>query len=130
MKGSSFKKKVCAEHIEKQRNSKTPSMIPTKVVLFAAFFVLAVATDAHENSGLQKNVEQNVFGPEVTEEVMAKIQSKVGGPRGEEELDIPEPKHYRTKRSFTVSERKYLIGKAESVKEKVISILHFSILSS
>ena len=105
-------------------------MIPTKVVLFAAFFVLAVATDAHENSGLQKNVEQNVFGPEVTEEVMAKIQSKVGGPRGEVELDIPEPKHYRTKRSFTVSERKYLIGKAESVKEKVISILHFSILSS
>ena len=80
----------------------------TKVVIFAALFCWVAATVDVNSGAFQKKVEKYGMGPEGTEELMANIQSKVGGPKGEEELVIPDPKHYRTKRSFRVSERKYL----------------------
>ena len=104
---------------------------PTKVMLvfcwalFVALFCWIGATDAKspipnpkikphqvdENSGaFQKEVEKNGWGPEGTEELMANIQSKVvkGGPKGEEELVISNPIHYRTKRSGPLSWSKYI----------------------
>ena len=80
----------------------------TKVVIFAALFCWVAATVDVNSGAFQKKVEKCGMGPEGTEELMANIQPKVGGPKGEEELVIPDPKHYRTKRSFRVSERKYL----------------------
>ena len=95
---------------------------PTKVMLvcwalFLALLCWVGANDAKSpipnpkikpHGAFHDKVEKNGWGLEGTEELMANIQPKVGGPKGEEELVIPDPKHYRTKRSFRVSERKYL----------------------
>ena len=65
--------------------------------------------DVDEDSGVfQKKVENNEWGSEGIEELMANIQSKVvkGGPKGEEGPVISNPNHHRTKRFGTPSERK------------------------
>ena len=82
----------------------------TKVVIFAALFCWVAATVDVNSGAFQKKVEKYGMGPEGTEELMANIQSKVvkGGPKGEEELVISNPIHYRTKRSGPLSWSKYI----------------------